>query len=680
MKQAGPTRRQILLGGAASVGLLLRDVGMPLAQSAPSRPAAGPAATGIPLIPRRDLFAGADRSVVRLSPDGRRIAFLAPVDGVLNLWIGPLSDVTKARPFSRVTDRDIAPWLIWLPNGRHVVFSREQGGDENWQAHRVDVESGEILALTPGPGVRSYVQQTSRHFPDELLIAHNQREPRFFDLFRVHVVTGASTLLETNDRFASWFTDPRFRVRFGLRFTDDGGVEYLQRGAGGEWELFTRVEMADTMNTRAVGFSDDGRELFWLDSRSRDTAAVVAQDLASGARRVLAEDAAADLVELRLHPSTLRPLAAAGVFTRKRWQVIDPAFAPDHARLAKLSNGDLSIVGVSDDERHWVVYHEHDVAPGRYFHYDRAANTRRFLFTARRALEKAPLVPMEPMVVRARDGLSLICYLSRPRGAEGKGRLPMVLLVHGGPWGRDMWGLHATHQWLANRGYAVLSVNFRGSTGLGKAFVNAANLEWAGKMHDDLIDAVDWAIARGIADPARVAIYGASYGGYATLVGVTFTPEKFTCAVDLFGISNLMTLMNTIPPYWKPSQTVWKARMGDYTTEAGRRFLEERSPLSRVDRIVRPLLIAQGANDVRVKPSESEQIVAAMVQRGIPVTYVYYSDEGHGFRRVANRRSFNAVVEAVLAAHLHGRLEPVGTDFTGSSIEFKIGRQLIPGV
>jgi dipeptidyl aminopeptidase/acylaminoacyl peptidase len=256
----------------------------------------------------------------------------------------------------------------------------------------------------------------------------------------------------------------------------------------------------------------------------------------------------------------------------------------------------------------------------------------------------------------------------------------MVLLVHGGPWGRDVWALNATHQWLANRGYAVLSVNFRGSTGFGKTFVNAANLEWAGRMHDDLIDAVDWAVARGIADPKRVAIYGASYGGYAALVGVTFTPEKFACAVDLFGISNLMTLMNTIPPYWKSWQTIWKARMGDYTTEAGQRFLEERSPLNRVDRIVRPLLIAQGANDVRVKPSESEQIVAAMTQRGIPVTYVCYADEGHGFRRPENRRSFTAVVEAFLSRHLGGRHEPVGTDFAGSTIEFKAGRQLIPSL
>jgi dipeptidyl aminopeptidase/acylaminoacyl peptidase len=240
--------------------------------------------------------------------------------------------------------------------------------------------------------------------------------------------------------------------------------------------------------------------------------------------------------------------------------------------------------------------------------------------------------------------------------------------------------LHPDHQWLANRGYAVLSVNYRGSTGFGKAFVNAANMEWAGKMHDDLIDAVDWAVATGIADPTRVAIMGTSYGGYSALVGVTFTPEKFACAVDLVGISNLVTFLNTIPDYWMPWKSVWKVRMGDYTTEAGKRFLEERSPLNYANRIVRPLLIGQGANDVRVKASESEQIVAAMREHGIPVTYVSYPDEGHGLGRPENRCSFAAVAEAFLAAHLGGRREPVGNDFKDATIEFQVGRELVPGL
>jgi dipeptidyl aminopeptidase/acylaminoacyl peptidase len=680
----GLSRRHLLRSITAAAGAALGGARMSRAQppsAAPSpAPPSPPPPPGIPgLIPRRLLFADPDRSVVRISPDGRRLAFLAPVDGVLNLWIAPVTDPATARPVTRVTDRSLGPWLVWLPDSRHVVFFREQGGDENWQAHGIDLKGGTVRALTPGPGVTCYVQQVSHRFPHELLIAHNARDKRFFDIDRVDVSTGRRTLLQQNEGFRSHFTDGHFRVRFALRQLDDGGLEYLKRAAGGGWELFTRVDVADAMATYAIEISDDDAELYWLDSRGRDTAALVAQDMKTGRVRVLAEDARADLGDVFLAPLTLRPMAVAANFARKRWHAVEPAYRRDIAVLDRPAHGDVALVAVSHDQRHWLVHYERHAASGRYVHYDRAAGKTRVLFPSRRALENVPLVAMEPVVVKARDGLSLVCYLSRPRGAP-PGPLPMVLLVHGGPWARDVWSFNSNHQWLANRGYAVLSVNYRGSTGFGKAFVNAANLEWAGKMHDDLIDAVDWAIGQGIADPTRVAIYGGSYGGYSALVGLTFTPEKFACAVDLVGISNLMTFLDTIPEYWKPWQSVWKARMGDYTTEAGQRFLQERSPLNRVDRIVRPLLIGHGANDPRVKVSESEQIVTAMRQRGIPVTYVYYADEGHGLRRPENRRSFTAVAEAFLAHHLGGRYEPINDDFKDSTIDFKAGRELIPGL
>jgi dipeptidyl aminopeptidase/acylaminoacyl peptidase len=673
-------RRNALAAGAAGICASALGTGGARAQAATGGAERSGSSGAAALIPRRLLFADPGKSVVRISPDGRKIAYLAPLDGVLNLWVASLDDIGNARGLTRVTDRSLGPWVQWLHNNRHVVFFREQGGDENWQAYRVDVETGDILALTPAPGVKSFIHQTSHHFPDELLVAHNARDKRFFDIYRVNVATGASTLVQANDRFAGFFTDPQFKVRFAARFADNGDVEYLQPGAGGEWELFARIDAADAMTTRPIEFSDDGRELYWLDSRGRDKAAVTAQDMATGAMHLLAEDARADIVEAPLDPRTYRPIAAAAMFTRTTWHVIDRDYADDFAYLARLSDGDLRAIGLSDDRRHAIVYYERDESPGRYACYNRSERKARFLFSARPALESAPLVPMEPVVLHARDGLQLVSYLSRPRGWQRGKPVPMVLVVHGGPWARDVWALYPTHQWLADRGYAVLSVNYRGSTGVGKAFVNAANLEWAGKMHDDLIDAVDWAIARGIADEKRIAIYGASYGGYAALVGATFTPEKFACAIDVFGISNLLTFLKTVPDYWKPWQTVWKVRMGDYTSEAGRKLLEERSPLNRVEKIVRPLLIAQGANDVRVKASESEQIVSAMQARNIPVTYVYYRDEGHGFRREENRRSFNAVLELFLARHLGGRAEPVGNDFAGSSIEFRAGRDLIPGL
>jgi dipeptidyl aminopeptidase/acylaminoacyl peptidase len=638
-----------------------------------------PTGESLELLPRRLIFSDLDRSVVRISRDGARIAFRAPVDGALGLWVAPINDLDNARPITAATDHSLGPWIVWMHDDRHLVFFRDQDGDENWRAWRLDLETAEVTPLTPGPGVTCFIQQHSRHFPGELLIGHNERDRRYFDLYRVNVATGKSTLVQANEGFEGYFTDQRFRVRYAVRRGDDGDIEYLQRGTDG-WELFTRIGADDAKATRAIELSDDGRELYWLDSRGRDTAAVVAHDLESGRVQVLAEDPRADFTTLLLDPVTQRPVAAAATFERTRWRVLDPDYEGDFSYLTRRSSGDLAITGMSRDRRHWIVAYLHDNAPLEYFHYDRDGRRARRLFSSTRALEGAPLVAMEPVIIPARDGLELVSYLSRPRNARPGTRLPMVLLVHGGPWSRDVWWLYPEHQWLANRGYAVLSVNFRGSTGFGKAFVNAANLEWAGRMHDDLIDAVDWAVAAGIADPDRVAIMGTSYGGYSALVGLTFTPEKFACAVDIVGISNLMTFLNTIPEYWTPWKSLWKVRMGDYTTEAGQRFLEERSPLNRADRIVRPLLIGQGANDVRVKASESEQIVAAMQKHGIPVTYVYYPDEGHGFRRPENRRSFAAVAEAFLATHLGGRCEPVGDDFNGSTIEFRAGRELIPAL
>jgi dipeptidyl aminopeptidase/acylaminoacyl peptidase len=632
----------------------------------------------VDLLPRRLIFGNPERTIVRISRDGTRIAFLAPVDGVLNLWVGPVEHIEDARPLTKATDRNLGPWIVWMHDNRHILFFRDKAGDENWCTWAIELESGNVRALTPQTGVTCGVQQLSRDFPSELLIRHNGRDKRHFDLYRVNVASGESNLIERNEEgFTGYFTDQQFRVLFAGRFTEDGSVELVRRADDGRWDCFERIDTDDQMTTHMVEVSADGREIYRLDSRGRDTAAVIAQDVASAAIRVLAEDPHSDFTEILLDPALDRPIAAVCARERRRWQVLDTAFADDLAYLTRLNRGELAVTGMSQDRQHWLIAYYRDDAPLEYFHYDRGRRQARRLFSSNPRLEGAPLVKMEPVTIRARDGLELISYLSRPRGTSTADRLPMVLLVHGGPWHRDAWGLYPDHQWLANRGYAVLSVNFRGSTGFGKAFVNAGNREWAGKMHDDLIDAVDWAVAQGIADPARVAIMGTSYGGYSALVGVTFTPEKFACAVDLVGVSNLVTFVNTIPDYWQTWKSVWAVRVGDYKSEEGRKFLAERSPLNRADRIVRPLLIGQGANDVRVKAAESEQIVAAMQRHGIPVTYIYYPDEGHGLVRPENRRSFAAVTEAFLAQHLGGRAQPIGDDFDGSSITFRAGRELI---
>jgi hypothetical protein len=321
-------RREFLIAATTGASRLLHRV--PAVGAAPSTAAR---LTSVPLIPRRLLFADPARTWARISPDGTRVAFLAPVNEVLNLWVGPIGDVAKARPVTHVTDRSLLWFYTWLHDNRHLVFFREQDGDENWRAFRVNLQSGDIAALTPGPGVRAYVQETSRHFPGEILLAHNQKDSRFFEIYRVEVATGASTLVQANDRFRSFVTDEQFRVRLGAVQSDDGGVEYFKRGASGDWTSFTKVDMTDALSTRPLGFSDDGGTLYWLDARGRDKAAVVAQDMTTASLRVLREDATADFTEATHEPLSRRPIAAMSTFTRRRWQIIDSTYADDYAGL-----------------------------------------------------------------------------------------------------------------------------------------------------------------------------------------------------------------------------------------------------------------------------------------------------------------------------------------------------------
>jgi dipeptidyl aminopeptidase/acylaminoacyl peptidase len=505
------------------------------------------------------------------------------------------------------------------------------------------------------------------------------------------------TLALENPGFEGFVTDDEYRIRFAVRTTSDGGIELLRpvsppvgpaSGATGVsgWEPFQTIATEDALNTHPIGFDKSGQVLYMTDSRGRDTSALTAIDLTTGTRTVLAEDPRADVAEVLEHPTEHTIQAVAFNYTRPEWKALDASIQGDLSSLRTAVPGDLVVTSRTLDDRLWTVAAIVDDGPARFYLYDRTAKKATLLFTSRQALEGLPLAKMHPEVIPSRDGLNLVSYLTLPLGSDSRrtGRpdrpLPMVLIVHGGPWSRDTWGLNGEDQWLANRGYAVLHVNFRGSTGFGKRFLNAGNHEWAGKMHQDLIDAVQWAVREGIADQRKVAILGGSYGGYAALVGLTFTPDVFACAVDIVGPSNLVTLLNTIPPYWEPGIAMFTTRVGDHRTEMGRQFLESRSPLSFVDRIRRPLLIGQGANDPRVKQSEADQIVAAMQRRGIPVTYVLYPDEGHGFVRPENRLSFSAVVEAFLSRHLGGRFEPVGRDFAGSTITVPTGADDVPGL
>jgi dipeptidyl aminopeptidase/acylaminoacyl peptidase len=639
-----------------------------------------------PLIPRRVLFSNPDRTSTQISPDGSQLSYLAPLDGVLNVWVGPVDDPTEAQPVTRDAGRGIRLYG-WAYTNTHILYLQDQDGDENWRLYSVDLATGVSVDLTPVAGTQARIQQSSPNFPDELLVALNDRVPALHDMYRINIRTGERQLVLQNEGFVGFLSDDDFQLRLAMRMTPDGGSELLKRNATGDWSPWMQIAMEDTLTTSPVGFNKAGDAVYMLDSRGRNTAALTSLTLDRGAQVVLAENPQADIDGTMVHPTEKHIQAAASTYDRKQWQILDVTITHDMAYLRQVSAGDIEVISRTLDDGVWIVAYIVDDGPLRYYRYDRETRRATYLFSNRQALDGLTLAKMHAVVITARDGLNLVTYVTLPVGSERQDDpqrpgtpLPMVLLVHGGPWARDAWSFNPWHQWLANRGYAVLSVNFRSSTGLGKDFINAGNHEWGAKMHDDLLDAVAWATQQGIADPERIAIMGGSYGGYATLVGLTFTPETFACGIDIVGPSNILTLLESIPAYWQPQIELFAKRVGDHRTEEGKTFLAERSPLSYVDRIQRPLLIGQGANDPRVKQAESDQIVQAMQAKGIPVTYVLYPDEGHGFARPENNLSFNAITEAFLAQCLGGRFEPLGEDLAGSSTTVPTGAEQIPGL
>lgn len=638
-----------------------------------------------PLIPRDVLFGNPQRAGVQLSPNGKQISFLAPVDGVLNVWVGPADNPDAAKPVTKDTNRGIRSYF-WAYTSDHVVYVQDKGGDENWHVYSVNLKTKDIKDLTPMEGVQARVTEVSPDYPNEILVSINDRNPQLHDVYRVNLTTADRKLVaENTEGFVGFVTDDDLKVHFAMKMTPDGGSEVLRKTDDG-WKPFTTIPGDDMLTTGPVGLDKSGDNLYMIDSRGRNTAALTMVNIESGSSKVLASDPRADVSGAEVHPTKKNIQAVQTTYERVKWQVLDESIKADFEKLSKVADGDFSINTRTLDDSKWVVAYVMDAGPVRYYIYDRASKNAKFLFTNRPELEKLTLAQMHPVTIKSRDGLNLVSYYSLPpwtdsdKDGKPSEALPMVLFVHGGPWARDAWGFNSYHQWLANRGYAVLSVNYRGSTGFGKEFINASNKEWAGKMHDDLLDAVSWAVKEKIAKKDEIAIMGGSYGGYATLVGLTFTPDTFACGVDIVGPSNLITLLNTIPPYWAPLIDMFTTRVGDHRTEEGRRLLAERSPLTYVDKIKKPLLIGQGANDPRVKQSESDQIVEAMKKKNIPVTYVLYPDEGHGFARPENRMSFNAVTELFLSENLGGRFEPMSDDLTNSTIQIPTGAEHVPGL
>jgi dipeptidyl aminopeptidase/acylaminoacyl peptidase len=615
-----------------------------------------------PLIGREILFGNPERTSPQLSSDGKYLAYLAPDDkNVLQVWLR-----TVGQEDDRIITADKKRGIrifFWTYNADQLIYMQDADGDENFHLYSVNIESNIVRDLTPFQGVKAQPVGLDPKFPDRLLVGMNLNNPQTFDVYRVNLINGAVEFDTDNPgNIVSWTADAEFQIRAATASTPDGGSDLLFRETTEKpWEIIRH--WGPDEEGGPVSFSADSKTLYIEGNHDANAQRLIALDLATRQETVIAEDRQYDVGGLMIQPLTRVIQAVSFYKDKQEWKVLDPSIAPDFEAISKFRSGELYVSSRDLEDKNWLVAYTTDDGPVYYYAYNRESKTFTFLFSNQPKLEGLQLASMQPIFYEARDGLIVHGYLTMPVGIPTR-NLPTVLLVHGGPWARDTWGYDPTAQWLANRGYAVLQINFRGSTGYGKAFLNAGNREWAAKMHDDLIDGVNWLVQKGISDPQKIAIMGGSYGGYATLVGLTFTPEVFACGVDIVGPSNLITLLQTIPPYWEPIKASMYHRIGNLETEE--EFLKSRSPLFYADRIQKPLLIAQGANDPRVKQAEADQIVAAMRKTNLPVEYVLYTDEGHGFARPENRLHFYAIAEEFLAKYLGGRFEPMG-DLQGHS-------------
>jgi acylaminoacyl-peptidase len=637
--------------------------------------------SGIPLIPRKLLLGNPTRFAPELSPDGRMLAWRAPVDGVMNLWVAPVDAIGDAVPVTRLAGRPII-WHDWTADGRWILFLKDVNGDENYNLHIVEPKPGEVRNLTPLPKVAARLLLASPDMPDRILVGLNDRDARWHDVWQIDLETGARALMyENTDRLGAVYCDWQGKLRLARRSSPEKGGDEILRFSGKRPEPWRLIPFEDSLNTWTTHFNRAGTHFSMLSSVGRNTSAMLRVDAETGVEVVLAEHPEADIVNFQAHPQTFEVMAAGADPGRLTWIAVDPATGHTLDRLKEhVPDDDYVVTSLSRHDSRWIATVWGPQKPVTYFLVDRTADTITELFSARPELKPYRLAGMQAARIKSRDGLDLVSYLTLPPDEEKprpRQPLPMVLYVHGGPWARDSYGYNRNHQWLANRGYAVLSVNYRASSGFGKAFLNAGDKQHAAKIHDDLIDGVEWAVREGIAGRDKVAIMGWSYGGYSAFVAATFTPEVFCCAVPVVGITDLVTLMENRPPYWADYAEQFSRRYADVKTEEGRAYLRSRSPLYKVDQIRKPMLIGHGANDVRCTLAQSDLIVAAMQEKKIPVTYVVFPDEGHGFYRPENDIAFHAIVEAFLARHLGGRAEPIGGDFEGSSHEIRAGADIL---
>jgi dipeptidyl aminopeptidase/acylaminoacyl peptidase len=626
------------------------------------------------LISRKVLFSKPDYAMVRISPDGKWLSYLAPLDGILNIWLKNL-ETQEIKVITKDRNRGVQEYE-WSFDNTHILFKTDSNGDENWQISKVNVETGVSTLLTPEKDVQARLFANSYLHPNKAIIGLNNRDPIYHDLYELDILSGKRTLILKNEQFRWFYFDDNLNIVFAQQTGEKGKTLYYKPIGKNKWELYRTVSAEDGLTTSPLEIHPSKDWYYWLDSEGSDKANLLQINLTTKERVILYKGEKANINKSWIDTLTKEILAIGEDYLRQTIMPTKKDIQADFQLLQNTGNGSLEVISTSLNNRKWVVVSTNDDKPLKYYLYSRDTKRMEFLFCRTKALADEALVKMQPVEIKSRDGLTLVSYLSLPKNRKPNQPIPMVLIVHGGPFGvRDEWGLNPEHQWLANRGYAVLSVNYRGSDGFGKHFVKAGYGEYGNKTQEDLIDAVNWAIKEKIADPKKIAIYGGSYGGYSALLGATMYPDVFACAVDIVGIANLITFVETVPAYWKTDSEWLKLWMGgDTTTKAGRAHLLSRSPIQYVDNIKKPLLVMHGANYPRVKKSESDQIVDIMKRKGIPVTYALFPDEGHGFIKPNNILAEVTVIEGFLHDHLGGEFEEPKDEIKNSSMQILAGK------
>jgi dipeptidyl aminopeptidase/acylaminoacyl peptidase len=621
-----------------------------------------------PLVDRDIFFGDPEISGAQISPDGKYIAFLKPLEKTRNVWVKKTEEAfDKAKPVTNDQKRPIGGYF-WSRDGKYILFVQDQAGNENYNVYAVNPADAPAAGspvpaarnLTDVKGVRAMIYAVPKSDPNSIYVGLNDRDKAWHDLYKVNIATGERALLRRNtDRITGWVFDNKDQVRLASRSAENGDTEVLRIDEGNKFALVYSCNVFETC--APVKFHLDNQRVYMMTNKgdSTDLIGLALFDPASRKMEMVETDpqGKVDLTQPIFSDLTDKLIGTAYIYDKLKINWQDPAYKKDFDWVSgKLPGYQINPGSSTHDEQMWLVSASSDREPGETYLFDRRKKKLTLEYRVREKLPREALASVESIVYKSSDGLEIPAYLTLPKGVAHK-NLAVIVLPHGGPWGRDVWGYSGTPQFLANRGYAVLQPNFRASTGYGKKFLNAGNLEWGQKMQDDITWGAKHLIAEGIADPKRVAILGGSYGGYATLAGVAFTPDVYAAAVSIVGPSNLITLLDSIPPYWESVRTMFYRRMGDPKTPEGKAQLERQSPLNSAAKIKTPLMVVQGANDPRVNKAESDQIVIALRDRGFPVEYLVAPDEGHGFARPVNNLAMFAATEKFLAKYLGGRYQ-----------------------